>query len=78
MGSYEYGKAEAIGFIKERFKQGATCLDVGACNGKWANLLKGYLTIDAVEIFEPNIARHELRSLYRNVFCTDIYAEWSA
>lgn len=72
MGSYDYGKAEIIALIKEHFEQGATCLDVGACDGKWADLLDGYMTIDAVEIFAPNIITNNLQSKYRAVFNCNI------
>lgn len=71
MGSTYEGKSEAIDWIKEHFKKGDTCLDIGACDGKWADLLKGYFVIDAIEIFEPNIEKHKLKQKYRNVFCID-------
>ena len=73
MGSYNYHKDEIIEWIKANFRQGQACLDVGACDGKWANLLDGYLTMDAVEIFAPNIEKHSLKDKYRKVFNADIY-----
>lgn len=79
MGSYSYGKKEIIAWIKDHFEEKATCLDVGPCDGKYANLLDGYLTIDACEIFAPNIENHRLRWIYREVFNADIkdlYYEW--
>ena len=36
MGSYDYGKTEIVEWVKENFPKGSTCLDVGACDGKWA------------------------------------------
>lgn len=72
MASYDYGKPEIIAWIKEHFEQGATCLDVGACDGKWADLLGGYMTIDAVEVFAPNITANNLQSKYRAVFNSNI------
>ena len=69
MGSYNYGKAEIVEWVKQNFPHGATCLDVGACDGKWARLLGDYLTMDAVEIFPPNGAN---LNGYRKVFIQDI------
>ena len=69
MASYNYGKAEIVDWIKQNFPQGATCLDVGACDGKWARLLGDYLTMDAVEIFPPNGAT---LLGYRKVYIQDI------
>ena len=69
MGSYDYGKTEIVEWVKESFPKGSTCLDVGACDGKWARLLGDYLTMDAVEIFPPNGAR---LNGYRRVFIQDI------
>lgn len=72
MSSYDSGKSEIVAWIKSHFPYGSTCLDVGACDGKWSELLGDYLTMDAVEIFEQNIEEHSLRSKYRNVWCGDI------
>lgn len=66
------GKEEIVRWIKERFPEGATCLDVGAGNGRWLDLLGDYLDMDAVEIFEPYVDRYFLREKYRNVFVGDI------
>lgn len=73
MASYDLGKVEVSDWVKNHFWKGATCLDVGACDGKWHNLLGGYLAMDAVEIFTPNIEWHQLRQKYRMVFNADIY-----
>ena len=72
MASYDYGKDEIVKFIKDSFKYKSSCLDVGACDGKWANLLNDYLIMDAVEIWKPNIIECGLSSRYRNVFNMDI------
>lgn len=72
MASLNIGKAEAVSYITKHFKRGDTCLDVGACDGKWADLLNGYMTIDAVEIYAPNIAKHDLVPKYRNIYIADI------
>jgi len=71
MSSLNDGKQEIVSWIKEHFPEGSTVLDVGACDGKWAKLLTGY-TIDAVEIFEPNIRVHNLKYKYRNVYNCNI------
>lgn len=72
MSSYDYGKIEVVNYIYQHFAPNSTCLDVGACDGKWHGLLGHYLTMDAVEIFEPNIEEHQLRYKYRHVYNCDI------
>ena len=72
MASYDYGKQDIVGFVYQHFCPGSSCLDVGACDGKWFDLLGHYLTMDAVEIFEPNITGHNLEYKYRHVFAGDI------
>lgn len=48
-------------------------LDVGCGAGHYAVLLPEFKgRIDAVEIFEPYVARFGLRSLYRHVFVGDV------
>ena len=73
MASYDYGKIEIVNYIYQHFAPGSTCLDVGACDGKWADLLGHYLTMDAVEIFGPNIKEHRLKDKYRRVWECDAY-----
>ena len=48
MGSYSYGKEEVVNYIKSVFPKGSTCLDVGACDGKYFDLLGDYLKMDGV------------------------------
>ena len=72
MGSYNCGKAWIEAWIKDNFPKGSTCLDVGACDGKWATRLNDYLVMDACEAFQPNIANHELAKKYRRVYWGDI------
>lgn len=72
MGSFNKGKEEAVRWIKENFEKGSECLDVGACNGKWYDLLGDYFIMDAVEIWPPNIHKYELMKKYRMVFGSDI------
>lgn len=71
MSSYAEGKEFLEGWIRGRFQEGSTCLDVGACDGNWFNRLGEYLQMDAVEIWQPNIEHHRLESRYRKVFCVD-------
>lgn len=73
MSSTDAGKNEIVRIIRENFCEGASCLDVGACDGKWARLLGGYLIMDAVEIFNGNISQHRLWELYRRVYGMDIF-----
>lgn len=72
MASYNCGKDEMVAWVKENFPKGSTCLDVGACDGKWWRLLGDYLKMDAVEIFTPNVVKHDLESKYNQVFNMDV------
>ena len=72
MSSLNIGKRQMIEWICKNFSKGSTCLDVGACDGKWADLLRGYLVVDGVEIFEPNIVKHNLATKYRHIYNADI------
>lgn len=72
MSSFDHGKEFITGWIHGRFNRGATCLDVGACDGNWWNRLGDYLTMDAVEIFQPNIEHNLLDEKYRKVYCSDV------
>lgn len=73
MASYDEGKAEVVRYVCDLFKRGSTCLDVGACDGKWHGLLGHYFIMDAVEIFEPNVIEHRLDTKYRQVYACDVY-----
>ena len=72
MASLDIGKPESVKWIHDHFPKGATCLDVGACDGKWGKLLNDYLKMDAVEIYEPNIRKHQLWNIYGIVFNYDV------
>ena len=60
MASYVHGKDDVCKWIKDNFPKGATCLDVGACDGVWADKLGDYLVMDGIEIFEPYIEKYDL------------------
>ena len=72
MASLNTGKREVVEWICENFSKGSTCLDVGACDGKWSDLLGNYLIMDGIEIFEPNITKHKLEKKYHNIFNADV------
>lgn len=72
MTSYEAGKEQAVSWIKYHLPSGSTCLDVGAGNGRWADLLGQWVCADAVEIYEPYIVWYGLKNKYRNVFRSNI------
>lgn len=72
MASYNYGKKEIVNYIKDHYKQGSTCLDVGACDGKWFRLLGKHLKMDAVEVWKPCIDSYRLEEKYSRVFNADI------
>ena len=72
MASLDTGKEMIIQYLKENFPAGSVALDVGACDGKYYDLLGDHFTMDAVEIFAPNVETHRLREKYRYVFVGDI------
>lgn len=72
MSSLNAGKKEVIEWIHQNFNRNDTCLDVGACDGKWHQLLGDYLDMDAVEVFAPNITKYWLTHKYNTVYYADI------
>lgn len=70
MSSYDFGKREVCEFIRKRFGTDTEILDVGACDGKWRDLLPEYKGMDACEAFLPNA--REIERKYRNVFAEPI------
>lgn len=72
MSSYEMGKDGVRDWILRNVKKGATCLDVGACDGNYSRVLGDYLIMDAIEVYEPNVERNRLTEKYRKVFVADI------
>lgn len=69
--SYNYFKKEIKEYVEKNFDTDITILDVGAGSGTYKKLLDKY-DMDAVEVFEPNIEKYNLKSMYDNVFNTDI------
>ena len=78
MASYEAGKREVCEWIRNNFRSGSTCLDVGACDGNWNSRLGDWLHMDAVEIFAPYIINNRLEEKYDAVYNCDIskYTYW--
>ena len=72
MASLDIGKRESVEWIAKNFSKGSTCLDVGACDGKWGKLLNDFLIIDGIEIYKDNIGKHKLNDIYRKVYLGDI------
>lgn len=72
MSSNDKGKDIALRWIRENIKAGGIILDVGACDGKYGKMLHNDYIVDAVEVFEPNIIRHNLKEIYHRVFLGDI------
>jgi len=71
--SYEYYKEDIKNYLIERFKGNAKVLDVGAGEGTYWKLLHRYFrTIDAVEVFKPNIDDFKLKEKYHKVYNIDI------
>ena len=73
MASYNDGKLEVVDWICKRVPKGGRILDVGACDGKWAMLIRDQrqdVILDACEIFKPNA--REIFSLYEQIFVGDI------
>lgn len=74
MASYNDGKDYIVDWICERLPACAGILDVGACDGKWADLIRAKrddVIIDAVEIYKPNAA--QILDKYERIFVGDIY-----
>lgn len=69
MGSYPYGKEEICTWIRENFSENSLILDVGACDGKWRQMLQDYPNMDAVEAFRPNM---ENLTGYRHAYNVEI------
>lgn len=72
MASYDYGKCDVANWIRYNFSENSSILDVGACDGKWRDLLNEYPNMDAVEIYKPNITNYKLEDKYRKVFNANI------
>ena len=72
MSSYKKGKPEVKWYVVTHLPKGAECLDVGACDGEYAELLGNYLTMDAVEVWMPNVIQYDLKHKYRMVITKDI------
>lgn len=72
MSSKLQGKSEVTRWIRENVAKDSLCLDVGACDGVWSDLLRDHLRMVGVEIFEPNIVEHNLESKYKVIFNADI------
>lgn len=72
MASYNYGKQELKFLLSQILPKGSTCLDVGACDGAYYELLKDLYILDGVEVWKPNIERYRLGEKYRKLFPVDI------
>lgn len=73
MASYNDGKDYIVDWICERVPEGGLILDVGACDGKWADLIHAKrpdIIMDACEIFKPNAAR--ILDRYSEIFIGNI------
>ena len=71
--SYKFYKQSIKKYLKDKFEQNATILDVGAGEGTYFNLLNDYFPImEAVEVFKPNIDKYDLEKKYVKVFNMDI------
>ena len=71
MSSWDIGKPEAVEWVRKNVPKDADILDVGACDGKWRNLLPDYPNMDAVEAYKPNASRIE--KLYRKIYTRNVY-----
>lgn len=71
--SYSFYKDQVKEYLKERYTENCTILDVGAGCGTYYNLLHDYYKyIDAVEVFKPNIDNYKLVEKYREVYNVNI------
>jgi len=71
--SYPYFKQEIKDYLKYKYDEHSTILDVGAGEGTYYELLTyWFFNIDAVEIYKPNIEKYGLEKKYRKVYNEDI------
>lgn len=71
--SYSYFKEDVVKYLKDKYKDNATILDVGAGSGTYYNYLGDYFkNMYAVEVFEPNIKDFNLENKYKEVYNVDI------
>lgn len=76
MASYEMGKHQTVIWAYEHFPQGASCLDVGACDGIWQKMIGEHFIMDAVEVYTPNAkGLTGYRTVY-NLKIQDLKYEW--
>lgn len=71
MASYGVGKEAIARWVKRYFPKGSTCLDVGACDGKWLYTFDDYFIMDAVEVWAPNVEKIK-RIGYRVIYLNDV------
>ncbi|MDD4001041.1 MAG: glycosyltransferase [Bacilli bacterium] len=74
MSSYNLYKNECFNWLKLNYNKGNTILDIGAGSGKWGIALNNYFVMDAVEVWEDNINKFNLKDIYRNLYKSDILA----
>lgn len=72
MSSLDIGKDIVKSYIESHWPDWKTILDVGACDGKWRDIIDRKFEMDAVEIWEPNVRNHDLKSKYRQVINDDV------
>lgn len=71
--SYDFYKKEVKEYLVSKFKGNAKVLDIGAGCGTYWNLLHdSFRTIDAIEVFKPNIDNYKLKQKYHKVYNMDI------
>jgi hypothetical protein len=70
--SYPLFKEEISRYIRNRFANTASLLDVGPGCGTYGKLFQDFPVKDAVEIWEPYVDEYKLRDIYRQVYVDDI------
>jgi len=70
--SYGAFKSEIKDYVLDKYDKEAKILDVGAGCGTYANILKEYKNIDAIEIYKPYIKKYDLKKKYKNIFNLNI------
>lgn len=72
--SFDDGKAAIYDWIRANVGRGERVLDVGPGDGGYGRMLRamGYLRIDAVEAWEPNVREHRLAEVYDEVAVADV------
>lgn len=66
--------AKGTNMIKDRILQRPQdrVLDIGCGEGKWGKLLRGFIEVDGIEVWEPYIDKYNLKKYYGTLYNIDM------